>query len=313
VKKSYNIYTDGSKNEEDHTGSGWAITINNSVIASDNHYLGCIASVFQAEIHAIINACDNMSDSKKPPQFNKISIFSDSLASINALSNDDTKNNLVLECKKSINKLQLKFEVSIFWIKGHTNHCGNELADMLAKLGTTPTPIVEPVLGISNTYLNKQIHEDANAKWQDQWDSNPEMYAATKTFVKKINTDITYRKGMLSLKRPVLHNLVAWITGHTSLRYMLSKYYPHMLNHCRRCAADSETAFHALMECDSTILKRHEYLGEHLGIYFNPDSNIINHKARKKHWSPSNKELDLSFIDQLSKMIKSTAPLFEKE
>jgi hypothetical protein len=268
-----------------------------------------MATVFQAEVHAINNACNFMLQASKYSMFQKISIYSDSFSGLQALSNDDTSSAMIKECKETLNKLNKKYAINVYWIKGHNNETGNELADMIAKLGTTPHPVVEPVLPLSKTYFHAKIEEFTNKKWQENWDKNPEQFAVTKKFISVINTDKSYRKSVLSLKRPQLHKLVSWVTGHTPLRNMLNKYYPHMSKTCRKCNKHDETSYHVLMECESTLTKRYQHIGNYL---HDQHSRVVkNYKSRKKFWTPKNKRPNTEFVDLMIELISDIAPSFE--
>ncbi|KAJ8942344.1 hypothetical protein NQ318_011294 [Aromia moschata] len=108
--------------------------------------LGSYASVFQAEIYAIL-AC-GMEILKTAPKRTTIQICTDSQAALMAIESSKVKSRLVLDCKKTLNDLASCNRVILTWVPGHSGVPGNEEADRLARLGSIGYPIgPEPILG----------------------------------------------------------------------------------------------------------------------------------------------------------------------
>ena len=95
-------------------------------------YLGTKATVFQAEITAITEACRNLLKSEITAH--DINIHVDSQSAIRAVSNYEIKNRNVLECKHMLNSISQRKRVTLIkWIPGHKGHMGNKVADQLSK------------------------------------------------------------------------------------------------------------------------------------------------------------------------------------
>ena len=99
------IYTDGSKNEEEQTGYG-AYQIDYRCPETGKSTLGRMESynsVAQAELQAIESAATALTDINTTDR--KITFLSDSASSIKALNKIKIKSNSVLKCKEALNKL----------------------------------------------------------------------------------------------------------------------------------------------------------------------------------------------------------------
>lgn len=127
------VYTDGSKNNE-NVGYGVHIpqlNINFSSRLSD-HMSICSAEL--AAIHKAICIC-------KEKKVNKAIICSDSKSAIEKISNcqiTKKNGNNVLKIKERIREFNNENNILLItWIPGHAKIVGNEMADKLAKIGTT--------------------------------------------------------------------------------------------------------------------------------------------------------------------------------
>jgi ribonuclease HI len=113
--------------------------------------LGMHAIVFQTEIYAILQcACENI----RAYRHKQILIFSDSPATLKALSSPKVTSGLVAECLDALSALASWNEVTLVWVPGHCGIPGNEKADKLAKRGAA-TPLLGPeYLGVQQEKKN---------------------------------------------------------------------------------------------------------------------------------------------------------------
>ena len=143
-------YTDGSKIKDSMVGCGFVIKKSSECLDKHQESLGAIATVFQAEILAILRASQAMQKRLKQ----KITFRSDSQAAIQALNSTNVESSLVLECIQSLNKLGKKNKLVLQWIKAHVGHLGNEEADILAKSGAEMKMLgPEPFLPVPTSYI----------------------------------------------------------------------------------------------------------------------------------------------------------------
>jgi ribonuclease HI len=123
--------------------------------------MGPAATVFQAEVKASTMVCQTLKQRKDMD----ILIRCDSQAAIAAIMSINIVSKTVLECRELLNKLGSKNRVTLSWIKAHANHLVNELADHLAKSGTTQRGngpwSHEPASHFKNNLLTK-----INVQWQ---------------------------------------------------------------------------------------------------------------------------------------------------
>ena len=195
-------YTDGSV-LENKTGCGVHTVQGKRVIYNGNFYLGNAPTVFQAEVTAIKKSAEMLVNKQMEKQ--TITFFSDSQASLAALNKLTVKSNTVEECLNVLNALGKKNKVHLRWVKAHVGIHGNEVADFLAKKGSTLGE------GPSNELLTPQtkqkcgINEYFNKKWLNAWQSYGEA-RQTKIWFPQPNAKKT--SNLLKLNRNNLSKLV---------------------------------------------------------------------------------------------------------
>jgi ribonuclease HI len=247
-------YTDGSK-IKDQTGYGFFIQkATDSVTISG--YLGVFATVFQAEIKAILEAAKNMIESQT---HGSITILSDSQAALLALDSHRTKSHLVKECKDVLNELtnMNNSAVTLRWVKAHVGLAGNEQADHLAKMGTMNMDQLhgpEPFLGVPDCTLGELVEEMNMERWSTRWKSAKE-YRQTKLWFPEL--DPGKSKQITNNSRNTVSTMVQGITGHNFLMR-----HQHLISYevspkCRACSLDSEESFeHLSTDCPATLTLR---------------------------------------------------------
>jgi ribonuclease HI len=103
-----------------------------------SHYLavGKNKTVFEGECQAILYALTQLLYWQMA--FEKVVILVDSKSVIQAISSKKIpKTQIVLEIKKAFQQLTALKYVMIQWVRSHVGIHGNEIADLLAKKGTT--------------------------------------------------------------------------------------------------------------------------------------------------------------------------------
>ena len=133
VHAELNFYTDGSK-IDDRVGAGFVAFRGKNEIIAKNFSLPKICSVFQAEILAIREAAKFLTENRG---FKYVRFFVDSQAALLALENRTVTSALVLETIQQLNTASKDRKITLIWVKAHIGTKGNELADKLAKMGTT--------------------------------------------------------------------------------------------------------------------------------------------------------------------------------
>ena len=165
------VFTDGSKLDNNGTGSGYIIKCKDKHYThQQSTYLGTTPKVFQAELNAILEAASHLNKIKTSNK--NITFFSDSKSSIETLSKTRHKGKLEQEVQQELNALGIYNNVYIKWIKAHTGLRGNEIADRLAKRGAEnlrEEQIIEPRLPRNGGQNKDKIKEWGEKKQLDNW------------------------------------------------------------------------------------------------------------------------------------------------
>jgi ribonuclease HI len=122
-------FTDGSRTAEG-TGAGvYGQSVNKRLsIPLCKH-----ASVFQAEVYAILPCAHEIETQDRPETY--INICSDSRAALKALQDAKTTSPSVRQCQQTLNDISTRHAVRVYWAPGHAGVRGNEIADKLARSG----------------------------------------------------------------------------------------------------------------------------------------------------------------------------------
>lgn len=157
------MYTDGSKDEEDKVGIGIYIPTMNISIGKR---LPDQASVYTAEMMAIIVGLQWVEEVKP----DRVVCCVDSVAALYSIQNmKSNREDLMLEIQQSLFRLQrLRIDVRFCWVPAHTGVQGNEGADNIAKKSTKMNNVINIPLGKGEA--KAIIKKEMLKKWQDRWD-----------------------------------------------------------------------------------------------------------------------------------------------
>ncbi|KAJ2939962.1 hypothetical protein O0L34_g6668 [Tuta absoluta] len=247
-------YTDGSKKESTKL-SGAGIYIQNPPSLHKVIPLGKFASVFQAEVLAILECASELTSREVDAE---VVIYSDSQAALKALNKTSTTSALVRECKLALNKLSTKAKTTVAWVPGHQGNLGNEAADELARQGADETFIgPEPRLPIpgqsTKGVISIKIKNESNKRWKEL-----QTCRQSKLFIKSMDPKRT--RNFLQLSRKNTRLIIGLLTGHCDLNKHLYTMKLKDDPSCPECGQE-ESSFHYLAECPSYSLPRWEYLG----------------------------------------------------
>ena len=244
-QNSMSWFTDGSKTSE---GVGAGIYGPHHKISLS---LGHWPSVFQAELYAI-EMCASLNIDSGIVGTN-INIYSDSQAALKALLSHNQTSLIVQSC---YNKLQILAQcntLKLIWVPVHSNIAGNELADELAREGSSKNFTgPEPFFRIPYSALSSSIDCWELQNCIKHWNLVPGLTQSKKTI-----SPFKFSPTVISkLGKPALRRVVGYLSGHCPLKYHLFKMNLVSDSECRLCRDDDETSIHILCECEALCRNR---------------------------------------------------------
>ena len=177
-------------------------------------FLGRYATVFQAEIYAILACAYEIQSQNRPEKY--ASICSDSLAPLKALKAVRTTSPLVQQCQKALNYISIRYAVGLFWVPGHAGIRGNEITDGLAR-GSTALRFLgpEPALGVSRRDLQKRLGRWLVNQHGTQWRVLGDNQRQAREFIS--GPSLGTRAKFMTFNRIHSRVLTGILTGHNTL------------------------------------------------------------------------------------------------
>ena len=258
-----NIYTDGSKVTDGHTGAGLVIKHGQeNELVQQHFYLGTHTTVFQGEVYAIYKALQLLSADKYHGQ--TVVINSDSRAALLALNKRTIKSRLVSNTIELLNGLvQRGNKIVLRWCKAHVGHELNELVDGQAKAGALDIDNPAPDTPLMSGHIIKGLLRKSVIKiWDRRWKASPAC-RQTKLFFPSIDKSLSQK--LLTSNRHHFGMLVRVITGHCFLRRhntLVELGEDDIFESiCRFCSENEETPFHFLVDCPMFVNERNATFG----------------------------------------------------
>jgi hypothetical protein len=220
--------------------------------------LGKFATVFQTEIHAILQrAGENI---RRAYKNKRILIFSDSQAALNAISSPKVTSRLVLECLNALSELAHLNEVTLVWVPGHRGIFGNEEADKLARQASAMTLLgPELALGIPKCSAREAIKNSTGCQYYSTWRDLP-GHRHGKLFIGKPRKKRA--DDLLKLSRHLLKMAVAIFTGHAPVRkHLVIMGLFDRDPTCRFCRKETETEHHIICCYEALARQRYNVFG----------------------------------------------------
>jgi ribonuclease HI len=196
-----------------------------------------------------LQAIETIKINKNVPR--TIIIHTDSRITLDSLKNKKNCNHLIEEIrKKTITLEKENWNIEYTWIKAHTGHYGNELADKLAKEAIRNHDICYNKFPKSET--EHQEREKIMEKWQQQWNhTNKEL--ATKEFSPNINDRLKTKINLTPI-------FMAMTTAHRKTRSYLHRFKIIESPECP-CANGNQPVDHLLYQCNKLNSEREALIG----------------------------------------------------
>jgi ribonuclease HI len=236
------IYTDGSKSDR---GVGSAVFVP-SLGLSDHRALHIVASVFTAELHAILMALHIL---RMLPLMN-FTIFSDSKSALFSLSTNNRTHPLIQEIQSWLFRIAsvYKKNIQFCWVPGHVGIEHNEHVDRMAK---NAVHLKNKLNNIPFSDVCPALLQSARGQWQHHWNTqlNNKLHSV------KPRLGIWESSCQKTRKQEVILSRLR--IGHTRLThgYLMSREEPPMCTQCNTVL----TINHIISECPlvEQIRRRH--------------------------------------------------------
>jgi ribonuclease HI len=255
-----NCWTDGSRDDDGNAGCGFYVC-DQWGHTEQSTPLGRHATVFQAEIMAILQAAEHVAQCTHET----VCIFSDSRSALMALAAFECHSQLVYECVQRLSTVGEHNELHIVWVPGHRGIAGNEVADRLAKQGAARRMCgPEPAVGLPQKALQMDLRRWTAARHQEWW--------THKEGCRQAKDMVTFRKPMesrwlLCRSRQEVQTVVGLLTGHLPLArhlYIMSLSDQGNCPYCDPSGFDVDTeedVVHFLAQCPSFMAERMAVFG----------------------------------------------------
>lgn len=249
------VFTDGSS-AGGKSGAGFVWADKDIEVSCP---LGQFATAFIAEVYAIVSALSCLLEHRV---INKdICIASDCKGALRAVCVGAADSLLVKEARTRLSKLSENNRIFLFWVPGHSDISGNEIADRLSRIGKN-TPFIgpEPAVGISKETTASQVQIMFSDKIKDFRDGL-EVCGSTWSLFSDTSSEISAQ--LLGHPRSVVRILIGFLTGHW-LNAHLCKMGVSLSPICRWCsvASSKETVEHVLCVCPSLAAIRNRVFGD---------------------------------------------------
>jgi ribonuclease HI len=253
------IYTDGSQTQSGKgIGLGFAVFSHSTTyiptipIYKEYSNIGNSAIVYNGELEGVTQALEYAISIVK--RGDKVIVYSDNQAGLLRLktpSDSPGQNQQIRAIKATKAIIALGAKVELYWVPGHTDILGNDIADKLAKKATTIRPLVEET---SFAYLGIQINKLKN---QDIFNilslQKPSKYldSYTSIYTWKISKKISLPLG---IKRELASSFFQLKLGHGYIKSYLYRLKLVANNKCK--CGRIETTKHLLLDCSLFIGQR---------------------------------------------------------
>ncbi len=176
---------------------------------------------------------------------------------IHSLTSTTSSSSLCISTRHLLNLLASSCNLTLTWIKGHSNIPGNDRADTLAKEGTTSnTLIVVPLpRSVLKNKLNLSSYQSLSDSISSSTSSNP-----LKPLI-SLFASHSYKSYFKTLQRRNTRLLTSFLDNRAPLRYFLSLIHKIDDPYCTYCFGGIQTNAHLLLDCPTFTHQRSSIFG----------------------------------------------------
>lgn len=168
---------------------------------------------------------------------------------------------LVQECRTSLNEMARHSNLTLEWVRGHGSNSGNEIADDLAKRGTTlREDEIDSFCGVPLSACWSRISLSFSRLAQEKWFSEPTCQVSRNLWPQ---IDRRRTGELIRMHRPHMRIIISVITGHCPFGNHARRLGLPYNDFCRSCRdeEEEETISHLLCDCPALENERLRYLG----------------------------------------------------
>ncbi len=183
----------------------------------------------------------------------EVEIYSDSLSAVSAINGFEAKDSLCLETMELMRDLP---QVTLSWVKGHSNVTGNEFADSLARTSAAEArnlAYATPFVPLNYKTLKGLVGEKYIELWQTAWEEITDC-KISRLFISKVQPNKLTSK----LNSDELNKLSQIVTGHGLWKRHLRHWNELPGNDylCSLCGEDWEDSWHLWALCPNLADER---------------------------------------------------------
>ena len=172
-QKYLEIYSDGSRNDNSNTaGTGLVVFCNNLRLFSRPFNIGD-RTVFQSECYGIKQGAKWLLsyENRHIVSNAMVNLYTDNQAVLMALENPFVNSKLVQDTSTLLNEVVrwTGANVTLNWVRGHSGHTGNEIADGLAAEGTQLEQIVVDQPFEAESAVKRRLKTGFINIWSAEW------------------------------------------------------------------------------------------------------------------------------------------------